>query len=63
MVLENEEGAIRRHAAAVSRAELEGQIVSREPFRCSLLGTLISNSAYHGASLDRKHIGTKFYSR
>jgi hypothetical protein len=60
MVLESEEGANRRHAAAVSKAAIDGQVITRAPFRCRLLGTLISNSAYHGASLDRKHIGNDF---
>jgi len=49
MILESEEGAKRRHYS--------GQNPHRvEPFRCRLLGTLISNSAYHGASMDMKHI-------
>ena len=52
MVLESEEGANRRYAIASSR----GVPMSRAPFRCRLLGTLISNSAYHGASMDVKHI-------
>ena len=29
---------------------------SRAAFRCRLLGTLVSNSAYHGAAMDRMHI-------
>ena len=52
MVLESEEGANRRHALALSK----GVPRTRGPFKCRLLGTLISNSAYHGASMDVKHI-------
>lgn len=52
MVLESEEGANRRYALSVSK----GIKSSRAPYRCRLLGTLISNSAFHGASMDAKHI-------
>ena len=52
IVLESEEGARRRHALA----EATGTASSRAPFRCRLLGTLISNSAFHGAAMDRDHI-------
>ena len=49
MILESEEGAKRRHFHHLNpRRSL--------PSRCRLLGTLISNSAYHGASMDMKHI-------
>ena len=55
MILESEEGAKRRHAVAT-----QSDTVYRElhptPFKCRVLGTLYSNSAFHGASLDRKHI-------
>jgi len=33
--------------------------VPRAPFRCRLLGTLVSNSAYHGAAMDRQHIAVE----
>ena len=49
MILESEEGAKRRHSHSQRPSRLQ-------PFRCRLLGTLISNSAYHGASMDMKHI-------
>jgi len=32
----------------------------RAPFRCRLLGTLLSNSAYHGAAMDKIHIAEEF---
>lgn len=55
MILESEEGAVRRfNLAAESGLHPPNSIL--KPFRCRLLGTLISNSAYHGASLDRDHI-------
>lgn len=50
MVLESEEGARRRFAVR----RLQGP-----PFRCRLLATLVSNSAYHGASMDREHIAAE----
>eukprot|EP01035_Chromulina_nebulosa_P017485 gene17485-23038_t len=54
MVLESEEGAKRRF-------ELSKPNISRPfPYRCRLIGTLFSNSAYHGASLDRHHIAHEF---
>ena len=61
MVLESEEGAKRRFASA----HLPGQVLPESlrdwthPFRCRLLGTLFSNSAYHGASMDRIHIAAE----
>lgn len=57
MVMESEEGAQRRYNLALS-----GSIpLKREsPYRCRLIGTLFSNSAYHGASLDRFHIAHEF---
>ena len=66
MVLESEEGARRRHAIAAAKAsDLLGSAQPKQaggrnaPFRCRLLGTLISNSAYHGASMDAKHIAAE----
>jgi 3-oxoacyl-(acyl-carrier-protein) synthase len=63
MVLESEEGAMRRYTAnvnlqATSRPSepLFGIHSRGSPFRCRLLGTLYSNSAFHGASLDKEHI-------
>jgi hypothetical protein len=53
MVLETEEGARRRHLMAVKYG---AGPVTRPPFKCRLLASLYSNSAYHGASLDREHI-------
>ena len=58
MVLESEEGALRRYNAAAAAGLLQPKSLNR-PFRCRLLGTLISNSAYHGASLDRAHIAAE----
>jgi hypothetical protein len=57
MLLESEDGARRRHALAV--ANNPGKVM-RAPFRCRLLATLISNSAFHGASMDRNHIASEF---
>lgn len=58
MVLESEEGALRRYNALAEQGL--NQIGSiRKAFRCRLIGTLISNSAYHGASLDRAHIAAE----
>jgi len=48
MVLESEEGALRRYQAS--------PIIGKAPYKCRLLGTLVSNSAYHGASMDKEHI-------
>jgi 3-oxoacyl-(acyl-carrier-protein) synthase len=56
MVLESEEGAMRRF----NHATLSG--LNRDwvrPFRCRLLGTLFSNSAYHGAAMDKVHIASE----
>lgn len=55
MVLESEEGARRRHAVA-SQHNPAYLAAHPTPFKCKILGTLYSNSAFHGASLDRKHI-------
>jgi 3-oxoacyl-(acyl-carrier-protein) synthase len=56
MVLESEDGARRRFEAA----QLHGaESLRNKPFRCRLLGTLFSNSAYHGASMDRMHIASE----
>lgn len=54
MVLESEEGARRRYA--LSLASPQASLTRSQPFKCRLLGTLFSNSAYHGASLDKDHI-------
>jgi 3-oxoacyl-(acyl-carrier-protein) synthase len=54
MVLESEDGARRRYAAALKNNDL--LLSSRTAFKCRILGTLYSNSAYHGAALDRTHI-------
>lgn len=53
LILESEEGAIRRYQLAVSSGQVS---TPRKPFKCRLLGTLVSNSAYHGAAMDRNHI-------
>lgn len=55
IVLESEAGALRRFQAA-QQTLTPGAAVRERPFRCRLLGTLVSNSAYHGAAMDRKHI-------
>ena len=61
MVLESEEGAMRRFAHAHSANLLPPASLRQwtRPFRCRLLGTLFSNSAYHGASMDRMHIAAE----
>lgn len=59
MVLESEQGALRRHALTASLHPPESVLRQRPPFKCRLLGTLISNSAYHGASLDKSHIASE----
>lgn len=56
MVLESEEGARRRHSFALSQGNMTNGMALRPPFKCRLLATLLSNSAYHGASMDRNHI-------
>jgi 3-oxoacyl-(acyl-carrier-protein) synthase len=55
MVLESEEGARRRHTMAL---KYSSNLPSSQthPFKCRLLASLYSNSAYHGASLDKEHI-------
>ena len=55
MVLESEEGALRRfkNASASGLFTPETLRAWQRPFRCRLLGTLFSNSAYHGASMDK----------
>ena len=53
MVLESEEGAKRRFAA------MNQPQPGLKPFKCRLLGTLISNSAYHGAAMDKNHIASE----
>jgi 3-oxoacyl-(acyl-carrier-protein) synthase len=61
MVFESEEGARRRNAWAAKNAEDAGieEYTARAPFRARLLGTLYSNSAYHGAAMDRQHIAAE----
>jgi 3-oxoacyl-(acyl-carrier-protein) synthase len=54
MVLESEDGARRRFALALKNNDLS--LSSRSAFKCRILGTLYSNSAFHGAALDRAHI-------
>lgn len=55
LMLESEEGAKRRFEAEKHTSE-PGKTIRSHPFRCRLLGTLVSNSAYHGAAMDRHHI-------
>lgn len=66
MVLESEEGANRRFgiqqeliAQASDKSAIPACFQRTMPFRCRLLGTLLSNSAYHGASMDRNHIASE----
>lgn len=58
MILESEEGAKRRFAALTYNGLAPPESISR-PFKCRLLGTLISNSAYHGAAMDKEHIAAE----
>ena len=58
MVFESEEGARRRFTLAASKASGVPRTL-RPPFKCRLLGTLYSNSAYHGAAMDRQHIAAE----
>ncbi len=55
LILESEEGAIRRHEVNKANPIFQS-LPPRKAFRCRLLGTLLSNSAYHGAAMDRNHI-------
>lgn len=57
MVLESEEGARRRFASALKNNDLS--VSSRAAFKCRILGTLYSNSAFHGAALDKEHIAAE----
>jgi len=68
IVLESEDGARRRFTAATLAAAASPVSTSTSspspairtgPFCCRLLGTLISNSAYHGASMDKIHIAAE----
>jgi 3-oxoacyl-(acyl-carrier-protein) synthase len=60
MVLEREDVAVRRFAErAALRSSVGGISPNEQPFKCRLLHTLYSNSAYHGASLDRVHIASE----
>jgi hypothetical protein len=56
MVLESETGAKRRHSVAIHK---NPAAALRSPFKCRLLASLYSNSAYHGAAMDRKHISSE----
>lgn len=58
MILESEEGAKRRFASLCSSGLHQPGSLLR-PFKCRLLGTLISNSAYHGAAMDKTHIAAE----
>lgn len=49
MVLEREDILLRRLADA-------GTVSDRAPYKCRLVDTWYSNSAYHGVSLDKRHI-------
>ena len=61
MVLESEEGAKRRFRQAASSGLFTAESLKQwtNPFKCRLLGTLFSNSAYHGASMDKMHIAAE----
>lgn len=69
MILESEDGARRRFALEqygsqmTTHGVVNGSDIPRKlrtsPFCCRLLGTLISNSAYHGASMDKNHIASE----
>jgi 3-oxoacyl-(acyl-carrier-protein) synthase len=52
LILESEEGANRRFRSASS----EIQQSMKKPYKCKLLGTLLSNSASHGAAMNKEHI-------
>jgi 3-oxoacyl-(acyl-carrier-protein) synthase len=56
MMLESEAGARRRFEKEVAAGT---GIPRAMPFLCRLLGTLVSNSAYHGAAMDRVHIAAE----
>jgi 3-oxoacyl-(acyl-carrier-protein) synthase len=57
LILESEEGARRRFDQNIKESVRWKAFPPRlQPFRCRLLGTLLSNSAYHGAAMDRNHI-------
>jgi hypothetical protein len=56
MILESEDGARRRNLLAQLPLVPGHPQLALAPFKCRLLGTLVSNSAYHGAAMDRKHI-------
>ena len=56
IILESEEGAKRRFNITKEDVSLSHLLTRATPFCCRLLGTLISNSAYHGASMDKNHI-------
>jgi 3-hydroxy-3-methylglutaryl-CoA-synthase len=59
IVLESEAGAMRRFEQQAVYPTPGIKPRSR-PFRCRLLGTLVSNSAFHGAAMDRNHIAQEF---
>lgn len=52
VVIEREDVALRRHAESSALA-------NRSPFKCRLVDTWYSNSAYHGVSLDKRHIAAE----
>jgi 3-oxoacyl-(acyl-carrier-protein) synthase len=56
MVLETEESALRRRHHPTGQQTTSVPFDACKPYYCRLLATLVSNSAYHGASLDRNHI-------
>lgn len=58
MILESENGARRRYEMTKKYHPLNN-IRYNTPFKCRLLGSLYSNSAYHGASLDKEHIANE----
>lgn len=46
-------------AAATATSSPATPATPRTPFRCRLLGTQLSNSAFHGAAMDREHIAAE----
>jgi 3-oxoacyl-(acyl-carrier-protein) synthase len=61
MILESEDGARRRHALSLGAAGgTDPAATARPAFKVRLLATLVSNSAFHGAAMDRKHIASEF---
>lgn len=66
IILETEDGARHRLNLAMSKIGIDKNLINNDdimqhmirktPFHCRLLCTHVSNSAYHGLSLDRNHI-------